>query len=188
MYKITSLPAALPVTVEEAKMHLRVDSTYEDSHIENLIRAATELAQYNTDRALITQTVEEYFDDLPYGRVIDLSLSPLQSVTSVSYMDTAGAYQIFSSANYTVDTKSMPPRIVLNPNTSWPSTVGDFPNAIKVVYIAGDTTTAAVPDTIKQAILLQVGFLYQNREDMAMRDYRTRSADWLLRKNRTTRI
>lgn len=58
-------PGLLPVSLNEAKQHLRVSSSAEDSNINSLIRAATSWAETETRRRLIEQTVTLSMDRFP---------------------------------------------------------------------------------------------------------------------------
>lgn len=162
--QIVTPAAAAVIATSDVKVHLRVDHSTEDTYIGALVTAATKHCEEILSRALITQTLALYLDGFPLCRQIDLR-APLQSVTSVAYVDDAGDSQTFSSSNYHVDTKTTPGRIVLDDTATWPST-DDRPNAVTITYIAGyGGTSAAIPDDIKQAIYLIVGEWYRNREN-----------------------
>lgn len=106
----------------------------------------------------MTQTWDLVLDAFPAGE-IRLPLPPLQSVTSVTYTDTDGASQTLDAGQYTVDTANA--RIV--PVSSWPSTKA-VPAAVVIRYVCGYGAAAAVPASIKAAILLLTGDLFENRE------------------------
>lgn len=187
MYIVETAANGEPVNLSEAKAWLKVEHNEEDALILDLIRSAREVAEHDTGLALLTQTINQYHDAWPCDRIIYLEVSPLATVTSVKYRDSAGTYQTFSSSNYTVDAISQPPRIVLNVSASWP-TYGSFPNAIQIIYTAGVDIAADVLARVRQSILMTVAFLYQNREDIPMVDHRIRSSQWLLRKSRVSHI
>lgn len=58
-------PAVEPITLSEAKAHLRVTDTVEDALISNLIKAAREEVEQATGLALITQEWRLYLDSWP---------------------------------------------------------------------------------------------------------------------------
>src|SRR5690554_6904374 len=122
-------PAEEPVTLVEAKTHLRVDATDEDALISSLIASAREHVEAFQLRALVTQTWRLSLDRFPRGRVIRLPRPPLQSVTSITYTDPGGAQQTLSNTLYDVDTDSEPGRIVLKDDADWPDTA-DVPRAV----------------------------------------------------------
>ena len=164
-YRLITAPAADPVTLAEAKAHLRVDHSDEDATINGLIKAATSYLDGRSGilgRCLVTQTWEETFDAFPTN-AIELPLGPVASVTSVKYLDQAGAEQTLSAGVYTVDTASLVARIVSD--DAWPATKATA-NAVTVRYVAG-TASASIPGAIRHAILLLVGHWYENRQPAA---------------------
>lgn len=163
-FALSSAPATEPVTTAELKSHLRVDSTDEDTLIASLGTAARQYVEEQTRRALVTQTWVLKLDEFPEsdGEIL-LPRPPLVSVSSVTYVDTAGSTQTLSSSVYSVDTTDTPGRITLAYDQTWP-TVRDQRNAITVTYVAGYGAASAVPDALKAAIKLLVGHWFTNRE------------------------
>jgi uncharacterized phiE125 gp8 family phage protein len=153
---LITAPAETPVTLAEARQHLRVTATSEDALITNLIGAAVEHSETFTSRAIVTQTWELSLDAFRGGE-IELPKPNLQSVTSVKYIDLDGASQTVPAADYQVDTISEPGRIKLVPAASWPS-VNEQLNAVTIRFIAGYGLAASVPFQIKAAILLLVQY------------------------------
>lgn len=164
--KLITAPATEPVTASEAKSHLRVDTTADDTLIGTLITAARQHVENHLRRALITQTWELVMDAFPAGDVIRLPRPPLVSVTSIKYTDVAGSESTFSSAAYVVDTDSTKGRVVLKSGETWPSDTLAAANGVRVRYVAGYGEASAVPRPIRQAILLLIGTLYENRESV----------------------
>jgi uncharacterized phiE125 gp8 family phage protein len=160
--ELITAPTLEPITLAEAKAHLRVVSADEDALISSLVLAARERAEIYTERALLQQTWEVSLDVFPTGD-IRLPLLPLLSVVSVKYYDTDGVEQTLDVSEYYEDAKSKPARIV--PVSNWPATK-DRPNAVTITIEAGYGETAdKVPQVIKQALLLMVGDMYENREE-----------------------
>lgn len=161
---LVTAPGAEPVTLQEAKDHLRVDGDIDDALISALITAAREHIDGRDGwlgRAICTQTWDCHFDAFPSGDSIALPIAPIQSVTSVKYIDTDGVQQTFSSDNYALGADlDWSPRVILGWGKSWPS-IRAVPDAVTVRVVAG---YASVPKPICQAILLLVGHLYENRE------------------------
>jgi len=157
-------PASSPISLAEAKSHLRVDHSDEDTHIQLLIDAATTYLDGYTGilgRCLVSQTWDLYLDEFPTCEPsIQIPLSPLIAVSSVTYTDTAGDPQTVDSDDYTVDTITPPGWVVPDSSFSWPATM-DAVNAVKVRFVAG---YSSVPAAIKAAMLLMVADLYENRE------------------------
>ena len=153
-----------PVTLSEVKAHLRVDSILDDTLITSLITVAREYIENFTKRALATQTLELILDSFPNAEYIDLPLSPLQSVTSVKYKDSSGNETTLGSSGYIVNTDFLPGKIILAYGCSWPTFTPYPTGAIRIKYVAGHETNNPVPISIKQAMLLLIGHLYENRE------------------------
>ena len=160
----TVAPAAEPVSVIEAKEHLRVDIGDDDTLIEALITAAREYVEQGSRRALVTQTWRLNLDQFPAGPEIELPRPPLQSVTSVTYRDSDGTTNTLSSSIYEVDTDSTPGRIRLAYGEDWPSDTLAETNPVRITFVAGYGDADDVPRRWKQAILLLVGHWYENRE------------------------
>jgi len=166
---IVTPPAEEPVTLTEAKNHLRVDLSDDDSLISALIVAAREHAEAITRRAFITQTLKLSMDAFPANNgPIYVPMPPLQSVNSLKYFDTDGMEQTLTEGtDFLVDNESEPGRITPAPDTGWPATQ-NRPNAVSVEFVAGFGDASKVPQGIKQAILLMVGHWYENREAVTM--------------------
>ena len=162
----TVAPAQLPVSLVEAKAHLRVLGDEEDTLIGALIAAAVSKIDGWTGtlgRCLITQTWRQDFADFPGNRVC-LPFPDVQSVV-VNYSDSAGVSQVFAGSNFTLMQDAMGSVLVLNANASWPS-VADKPNAVQISMVCGYGAATDVPAAIKMAILLDVGTLFENRESV----------------------
>jgi len=186
-YKVATQPVLKPFTTAYLKTWLKIPSsvTAEDTLLDDMIQSAMVWAEQLTNKALLTQTIEEYYDSPPHGSILKLSLSPVQSVTSVSFYYN-GSYTAWDASNYTTDLVSEPCRIVKKNSISWPSYDLSTPNVIKVVYVAGSTAATGIPKTIMQAMLQKLAYMYENREDIpGGANNRQRSADALAMFNRT---
>ena len=165
---LVTAPTVEPLHLDEVKNHLKVDAdlTADDALIQGLIVAAREWAERYTRRALITQTWDLVLDGFP--AVIWVSKAPLQSITSITYTDSDGDSQTLSSSLYTVETPAGPTaqkgRIVPAYNEVWP-TVRSHINVVTVRFVAGyGDTWNDVPQSIRQAMLLVIGEVYERRE------------------------
>ena len=162
---LITAPTEEPVTVAEAKAHLRVYFDDDDTLIGNQIAAARQdLEKRLLNSALVTQTWDYYLDAFPTTNTMKLPLPPLQSVTSITYTDQDGNSSTFSSGSYTVDAISKPGRIVLNAGESWPSDTLQVVNGVVVRFVAGYGAATAVPQAIKQGLMLLLGDMYEIRE------------------------
>lgn len=159
---LLTAPARELVTLQQAKDHLRVDEAVEDSVIDPLIKTARQYVEAFTDRALITQSWDLILDE--FAEIILMPKAPLQTVTQIQYLDTAGDQQTLASTEYKADTASHPARIVPAWGKSWPLTRDEI-NAVEIRFVAGYGDNAEdVPSPIIQALLLIVAHLYENRE------------------------
>ncbi len=159
-------PTSEPLTLADAKTHLRVDIDDDDALIEALVVAAREYVERicRPQLALISQTWRWISDVYP-GTTLELRPYPLQSVTSITVTDDAGADTVVSSSDYLVDTSSEPGRVRLKSAASWPSVDLRELNGFAVEFVAGFGDDASdVPQQIRQAMLLLIGHWYENRE------------------------
>lgn len=179
-YEVSTEPGAEPISLDEAKVQLRVDADDENDFIESLISTARRKVEHETGRALTSQTIKAYWDAWPAGGSLPLPIYPAASVTSVKYIDEDGTLQTWASANYTADLVGMTPRIVPKPDVDTPD-LGDYPNAVQVTYVAGSSTPGQVPAELKHAILAALTLLYERREDMKLNENNpgVRTAAWL---------
>ena len=166
--RLITAPAAEPITLAEAKLHLRVSGNSEDTLITTLIGAARRMCEARTDRALITQTWEATLDAWPDDAgAVELARPPVQSVTQVQYVPSgATALTTLAGSAYTLDAISDSRAGWLLPVTSWPTTA-DLANAVRVQFVAGyGAAGTAVPEDLRAWLLLAIGTLYANRESI----------------------
>ncbi len=166
---VVTPPADEPASLAEAKKHCRIDHADDDALIGGYILAARQWAETYLRRALCTQTLELTLDCWP--DTIVLPRPPHQSVTSVSYLDTAGTLQVLPTTDYQTDlsSDSLAGRIRPAYQKTWPSLQLDVFNPVRIRYVAGyGSNPSNVPDPIRSAILLLVGHLYENREDVVI--------------------
>jgi len=161
--KLITAAAALAVSLVEAKAHLRVTVADDDTLITALITAATETAEQMTGRAIMPQTWELALDAFPDA--FELTRTPVASVTSLKYTDSAGVLTTLDAVTYTLDAAHDfgPASVVPAYGLAWPA-ARDQINAVALRFVAGYASAAAVPEPIKAWIKLQVGAMYENRE------------------------
>lgn len=161
-YKVTVDPSGQVLTTSETKNHLKVDSSDDDTLIDNLISVATEICQDYTRRLLLTQTVECYLDS--WDDMI-INRSPIQSISKIEYYNSNNELTELDSSTYDVDIVSEPARITLADGKSWP-TLRSRTNPIIITFVAGYGTASDIPDDLKQGMLSLIGHLYENRQDV----------------------
>jgi len=165
--KIINAPAVEPVSLTEAKLHLRVTIDTDNTLISNLITVARQYCEAVTNRALASATYELTLDGFP-DRIV-LPMSPVESVTSIKYTDSDSIETTLAATEYILYT-SEPATIIPAYGVSFPSFTPYPTGAVKVRFVAGYKTTGTdasllIPEAIKQAILLIVGHFYENRQE-----------------------
>ena len=161
-------PAVEPLTVAEAKLHLRVDISDDDAYIGTLITAAREWVENYLDRTLITTQLILRAAEFPTEE-LELARPPMVAsgtatavVITYTLADTTTA--TLSTALYRVDRTSTPGNVAPIINGTWPSDVIEDANAVAVTYWAGyGPTSASVPATIRHAMLMLIGHWYESR-------------------------
>jgi uncharacterized phiE125 gp8 family phage protein len=179
-------PAAEPVTLAQAKSHLRVDFSDDDSLIETYISASRTLAEKMTRRAFFNRDVQLTLDHFPmswsetvspaerhpaidwFNRfAIRLPKPSCVTVKSIKFQDGSGSLITLNPSSYVVDSNSEPARIVPAPSMAWPCPAVCLPGSITVLYTAGTygdgVEVNSTPANVVAAILLLLGHLYENR-------------------------
>lgn len=151
-------------TTAEAKDFLKVDTTADDTLIDNLIKAATQSCEVYTNRYFLDTLVTQYADK--WSDINTLYKSPVSSITHIKYYDSNDSLQTLAGTVYLLDEVSQPARIGLKPNQSFPN-LADRINAIEVKYTVGyGETSSDVPEGIRQAVLITIGNWYENRQSV----------------------
>jgi uncharacterized phiE125 gp8 family phage protein len=160
--KLITAPTEEPLTLAEAKLQCRIDGSDEDTLLTSLITVARQQAEQRTGSAVLTQTWELALDDFPRG-AIDLLMAPIQSITSVKYIDPEGVEQTVGSSNYALDSYGVQHQVVPGYGYSWPA-VRNITHAVKVRFVAGYASKTDVPASLKQWMLLAIATMFRNRE------------------------
>lgn len=171
--KVIVEPIAEPLTLDECRLHLRVDPIDGDTHPDDdlilaLLTAARQHCENYLGMSLVTKTLELALDEFPTDTeddAIELPFGPVNEIVSVTVGDDSDA--LMDPADYVLDDFSVPNRLL--PATSWP-TVTAAPNNIRVIYVAGHDGAVSsdgptIPRTCMQAIKLLLADWYKNRED-----------------------
>ena len=179
--QLVTPPTEEPVSLLEAKLHLRVDFDEDDMLIASLITAARQAAETLTGRQFTTARWKQVLDCFPGpslmgvpagqtftlpGHAILLAKAPVQSVVSIDYLDMGSVNQIMPALTYTVDAACEPARITPVFGQIWPICLPQI-GAVSVTFDAGYGTASQVPEGIKSWIKLRVGSLYAHREEVA---------------------
>lgn len=164
-FQITSQPATEPITLVEAKAHLRVDFADEDDYIDTIIATGRSACETYCNRVFITQTWRQNIDY--FTNPIKMQVNPIISLGSLKYYDADETQQTITdtSANMQKDFNSDVGLIYEGLTTSFPS-IGDTVNPIEIITVCGYGDASDVPVKIKHAIKLMVSHLYENRESV----------------------
>lgn len=164
-------PTDTVVSIAEVKAHARIDISDDDIQVQRKIAEATAIVEDYCSLALLTQTLDWTFDQLPTGacysralRYLELPRAPLVSVTSVTTTNDDGDASVMSSLDYYVDTASHPGRLCLKSASAWPTDVREFAG-ITVRFVAGWSSASLVPAAIIEAVLHVVAWSYGFRGD-----------------------
>ena len=168
---LSTAATADPVSIDDARSQCRVDFNDDDTLLLRKIKSATRAIETILDRQLCTATWVAKASGFPVYSATNPTASmflprpPLQSVTSIAYLDPSGDSQTFSSSSYTVETPTRGQGAVhLNNGVIWPTTLY-HPAAVTVTFVAGYGDDGDVPDTLKDAVLALVAHQYWNRGD-----------------------
>lgn len=175
-FKVTTLPAIEPVTVQEVKDELGITDDATDARLLRLISLARALAEGYTGRAFITQTITLQLDCFPAPHIpwwdgvvetaitafgstspIPLPRPPAVSVTSVKWYDTTDTLHTMPAADYRLDTLPEPALLYrAGYGMTWP--IDTRPDqAVLIEYVAGyGSSPMSVPAAIREAIVLHV--------------------------------
>ena len=180
--QLVTPPAEEPVSLADAKLHLRVDFTDDDTLITALIAAARQAAETLTGRQIVTARWKLVLDSFPGpslmgvpagdpfslpGHAILIPKSPVSSLVSIQYLDMSGTLQTMPATDYTVDAACEPARITPVFGKIRPISLPQI-GAVTVTFDAGYGPATSVPEGIKSWIKLRIGSLYAHREEVAL--------------------
>lgn len=138
-YRDITGPRAEPVSTTEAKLHLRITDTSEDTRIASLITAARQWCESFLNKRLISQTVRWDMDAFPSGDCFRLPFPPTASVTGITYLDSDGTRQTLSTSVYNVNLTGDLAEVCLAYLQSWP-TFREDSSSIQTTYVTGYAT------------------------------------------------
>lgn len=169
---LTTAPAAEPVSVDDLRLHSRIDVVDDLTYLASLIAASRQWIEQYLGRQLITATWTMTLDGFPADDVIELPRPPLISISSLKYYDADRALQTVAPADYYTHAYAGPEggmgRLERAEGASWPSVFGGE-GAVQIAFSAGyGAAGSAVPLQIRQAILLHAAELYERREQVVV--------------------
>ena len=139
--KVNSVTGSELVSVAEAKLYTRIDTSADDTLLDDMITQARVFIENYISRDIVAKNRTYYVDQT--NGLFDLPFAPIASVSSVTVEGEAATYDILGLDDYSIELHGGPSKHV------------------KVTYV-----TAGINDSaIKQAILQLVSTLYDNRAD-----------------------
>lgn len=170
MHKVvlTSAPAVDPLTPAEAKTHLNLTGSSQDTYVGTLIKTATRAAEKYLNRVLITQSWKVYYDHWHFEMLIPFG--KLQSVATVKYYNDAGNLAPLTESDfYWVVTTDEPGRIIRKYDAVFPVLQTGRPDAIEIAFTAGyGASAAAIPEDIRHGIKLLITDYYEHRGSVVL--------------------
>lgn len=159
-------PASEPISLSEMKAHLRITDNDENAYISSVISAVSEESQAIVGRQWVTATRVWRLDDFPRFRrwPLEVPFAPLQSVSSITYIDVSGDEQTWDADDYDVDTSSEPGRIKPTFGETYPLTLLDTMGAVTVTFVCGYGSAADVPANKKAMLKLWAAHLFEQRD------------------------
>lgn len=180
---ITTDASDEPLSLQETKDYLRLDSQTDDTIVRSFLINARQFVEEYLGRSLITKTYKYSMDyveelDIPLWegtkvgpdmtirrRYVTLPRPPLIAVTSITAFDDSDTGTVFSTDKYYVDNQREQGRVILRNGETWPTALR-VANAIEIVYTAGyGADPTDVPEPIRLAMLQYITYMYENRGD-----------------------
>src|SRR5215208_5593238 len=161
---MTAPPMAEPLSLGEAKLHLRIDGADEDTLISTLIAAARRQVETAAGLVMVTQDWSIFFDRWPASPIVELALAPIQSIEEVRIYGEDDESSLLDPAHYYADTLLRRPRLVLRRDRVWPPP-GRVANGIEIKVRAGYGGATEVPEGLRLAMLRLIAHWYENRGD-----------------------
>ena len=121
--KLITAATTNAITTSEAKSHLRVDSSDDDTYVGTLIVAAQRQVEAFTNLKLNDTVYELHLSKFPKHEIV-LPFSPLKTLTSITYYDGDNSLQTWSASKYYYS---------INEHPSVISYVDDIPKYINIV-------------------------------------------------------
>lgn len=164
------------LSLEEIKDHLRIPSGYtdDDNYLRRIRLVARGVVEEETGRKLLRETWYYYLDSWPAGDSIEMPNPPFQGLSSTTtglvYWDADRSSTLLDSSTVIYqDLTSVPGRVVLDDDWSWPTGQLHNYNPIRLEFYCGygdgSSSDPAIPEAIKQAELLILSDLHETREN-----------------------
>jgi uncharacterized phiE125 gp8 family phage protein len=154
-------PDEEPVCVDDVKNDLRIDFPDDDGIIGENIQAARQYIEEQLIwQAMLTQTAVDKFDN--FGGEFALHWAPVQTITSIVYLDGNGDSQTLSTDVYELAYDNGEGIVRTKDGQVWPTTQL-HQDSVTITYVAGfGDDPSDVPVSIRKAIRVLAGSWYLN--------------------------
>lgn len=155
-------PLTAPVTLSEVKQRLRIDDADDDADLTFLIDAATRQVEGLTWRHIVQRTIDWTLD--AFSPVLTVPVHPVQSITSIKYLDGDGVEQTLDAAKYRLAKGGDrgPARITPGYDQVWPQT-RRVTEAVTIRMVTGGVATE-ISDEMKLGLMALIGHWHQLRQ------------------------
>jgi uncharacterized phiE125 gp8 family phage protein len=166
--RVIEVPDGEPVSLDEVKEHLEIQTDTKDAMLYRLISVARQLCEAYTGLSFVTQRRKIVMDRFSC-RDIKVPYGPVQNIESITYIDSEGDEVVMADDEYALfnngDMATLRP-LLDGVYSTWPET-SKTDNAVVIIYTAGydDVSGIPLPELVKQAILMQVASMFENRQD-----------------------
>jgi uncharacterized phiE125 gp8 family phage protein len=151
-----------PISIDEAKRQcgIAIGNSYLDNDFARWIVDARQQVEHDAEMVFYTGTFTWKISTFPFGDALIIPcVKPVTSITSITYTDSDGTTQTWSSSEYTLDTAGLVPMVKLNYGENWPQHRSDI-NGITVTLVAGYSSVVNMPSKFVSAVILKVRSLY----------------------------
>ena len=157
---MATAPPPEPISLAQAKAHLRVLDNSEDARIAGIIVGAREFVENCTGKILVRRSITEHRPR--FGDVIHLEHRPVVSITGINYTGADGVTATLPAGSFFVTEGA---RVRIYPAASWPAT--HRYGYVSITYVAG-YLPAEVPQSLMEAMYLLIGHWFDNREGVVV--------------------
>lgn len=162
-------PSDLPLTIEEMRRQCNITSSGDDAMLNFLCKAGVDYLDGYTGilgRCLMPQTWRIDLDEWPSCH-FRLPLAPVQSITEIKYFDPTNQQLTWNAANYALYEDALSPFVAWSSGISPPS-IYERLDAVSVTFVAGYGSRALVPAGIKHGLLMWIGTMFMQRENIIL--------------------
>jgi uncharacterized phiE125 gp8 family phage protein len=160
-------PEKPAVSLAEEKLHGRITQGYEDTKLQLMLSAALNALEEMLGKKLITQSWKFTYDAFPSGgAALVLPFGRAQEITSITYIDDAGATQTLATTEYELDGDDdyRLPQVSRAYGKSWPSTRCHIRTVAVTAVLGFGEDSTYVPEELRLLAMSLATFLYDNPE------------------------